>query len=100
MRVLLAEDDPMIGASVRQGLRQDGFAVDWVEDGRAAELALAEHAHDAIVPDLGLPKRAVRDAGGAARRNRHTGPVLFLTARAGKPKTSTSEIGRATAEIQ
>ena len=63
MRVLLAEDDPMIGASVRQGLRQDGFAVDWIEDGRAAELALAEHAHDAIVLDLGLPKRAGLDAG-------------------------------------
>src|SRR6185312_11580094 len=45
MRVLLAEDDPMIGASVRRGLAQDGFAVDWVEDGRAAQVALAEHVH-------------------------------------------------------
>jgi DNA-binding response OmpR family regulator len=40
MRVLLVEDDPMIGESVQQGLRQDGFAVDWVQDGEAAELAL------------------------------------------------------------
>src|SRR6266853_6020995 len=39
MRLLLVEDDPMIGDSIRQGLRQDGFAVDWVEDGEAAELA-------------------------------------------------------------
>ena len=48
MRVLLAEDDAMIGASVRRGLSQDGFTVDWVEDGRAAELALAERVHDAV----------------------------------------------------
>ena len=81
MRVLLAEDDPMIGASVRQGLRQDGFAVDWVEDGRAAELALAEHAHDAIVLDLGLPKRAGLDVLAAMRRSGDTRPVLILTAR-------------------
>jgi len=57
MRVLLAEDDAMIGASVRHGLRQDGFTVDWVSDGRAAELALADRVHDALVLDLGLPKR-------------------------------------------
>ena len=81
MRVLLAEDDPMIGASVRQGLRQDGFAVDWVEDGRAAELALAERTHDALVLDLGLPKRAGLDVLGAMRRSGDTRPVLILTAR-------------------
>jgi two-component system response regulator QseB len=81
MRVLLAEDDPMIGASVRQGLRQDGFAVDWVEDGRAAELALAERAHDAIVLDLGLPKRGGLEVLDAMRRNGDTRPVLILTAR-------------------
>ena len=40
MRLLLVEDDPMIGESVRTGLQQDGFALDWVQDGRAAELAL------------------------------------------------------------
>ena len=42
MRLLLAEDDAMIGESVQRGLRQDGFAVDWVRDGREAEIALAE----------------------------------------------------------
>lgn len=81
MRVLLAEDDPMIGASVRQGLRQDGFVVDWVEDGRAAELALAERVHDAIVLDLGLPKRMGLDVLGTMRRRGDTRPVLILTAR-------------------
>lgn len=81
MRVLLAEDDPMIGASVRQGLRQDGFAVDWVEDGRAAELALAERTHDAIVLDLGLPKRTGLEVLSAMRRGGDARPVLILTAR-------------------
>ncbi len=61
MRMLLAEDDPMIGASVRRGLTQDGFAVDWVRDGRAAELALAERVHDPVLLDLGLPRKAGLD---------------------------------------
>ena len=81
MRVLLAEDDPMIGASVRQGLRQDGFAVDWAEDGRAAELALGERVHDALVLDLGLPRKAGLDVLAAMRRRGDARPVLILTAR-------------------
>jgi two-component system, OmpR family, response regulator QseB len=81
MRVLLAEDDPMIGASVRQGLRQDGFAIDWVTDGRAADLALAEGVHDAVVLDLGLPRRAGLEVLGAMRQRGDARPVLILTAR-------------------
>ena len=81
MRVLLAEDDPMIGASIRQGLRQDGFAVDWAEDGRAAELALAERVHDALVLDLGLPKRSGLELLGAMRKRGDARTVLILTAR-------------------
>lgn len=71
----------MIGASVRQGLRQDGFAVDWVEDGRAAELALTAREHDAVVLDLGLPRRTGLDLLGAMRRRGDLRPVLILTAR-------------------
>jgi len=81
MRVLLAEDDPMIGASIRQGLRQDGFAVDWAEDGRAAELALAERVHDALVLDLGLPRRSGIELLAAMRKRGDARPVLILTAR-------------------
>jgi two-component system, OmpR family, response regulator len=81
LRVLLAEDDPMIGASIRQGLRQDGFAVDWVEDGRAAEQALLQSVHDALVLDLGLPRRTGLEILGAMRRRGDTRPVLVLTAR-------------------
>jgi two-component system response regulator QseB len=81
MRVLLAEDDAMIGDGVRRGLAQDGFAVDWVRDGRAAELALAENVHDLLLLDLGLPRR---DGLALLTGMRHRGdrrPVLVLTAR-------------------
>jgi len=81
MRILLAEDDPMIGASVRRGLTQDGFTVDWVEDGRAAEAALAERVHDALVLDLGLPRKDGIDVLTAMRRRGDGRPVLILTAR-------------------
>jgi DNA-binding response OmpR family regulator len=57
MRVLLAEDDAMIGEAVRAGLRRDGFAVDWVRDGVAAEGAVAAGAYDLMLLDLGLPAR-------------------------------------------
>lgn len=57
MRILLIEDDLMIGAAVRQGLLQAGFAVDWVTDGRSAELSLANGVYDLAVLDLGLPGR-------------------------------------------
>jgi two-component system response regulator QseB len=81
MRVLLAEDDPMIGASVRRGLGQDGFTVDWVSDGRAAELALADRVHDVLVLDIGLPKRTGLEVLQAMRRRGDARPVLILTAR-------------------
>src|SRR5258706_5811147 len=71
----------MIGASVRHGLRQDGFAVDWVEDSRAAGLGLAKGGHDARVLDRGLPKRSGLEVLGAMRKSGDTRPVLVLTAR-------------------
>jgi two-component system response regulator QseB len=81
MRLLLAEDDAMIGESVRRGLAQDGFAVDWVRDGRAAELALAENVHDLLLLDLGLPRKEGLDVLRAMRRRDDARPVLIVTAR-------------------
>jgi two-component system response regulator QseB len=81
MRILVAEDDPMIGAGLSQGLRQDGFAVDWVHDGRAAELALQENVHDMLLLDLGLPRKQGQDVLAAMRRRGDTRPVLIITAR-------------------
>jgi two-component system OmpR family response regulator len=81
MRLLLAEDDPMIGDGVRRGLAQDGFAVDWVRDGRAAELALAENVHDLVLLDLGLPRKDGLEVLLTMRRKGDKRPVLVLTAR-------------------
>jgi two-component system response regulator QseB len=81
MRLLLAEDDAMIGESVRRGLRQDGFTVDWVRDGREAEVALAERVHDLVLLDLGLPRKEGLDVLRAMRRRGDARPVLIVTAR-------------------
>ena len=58
MRVLLVEDDPMIGQAVLDALRAEHWAVDWVRDGATAEAAMAAEAYDAVVLDLGLPRRS------------------------------------------
>ena len=81
MRLLLAEDDLMIGAGVQRGLKQEGFAVDWVQDGRAAEHALAERVHDLLVLDLGLPRKEGLDVLRAMRARGDARPVLIVTAR-------------------
>jgi two-component system response regulator QseB len=81
MRLLLAEDDPMIGAAVERGLSQDGFVVDWVRDGAAAEAAMREDVHDVLLLDLGLPRKAGLDVLGALRARGDSRPVLILTAR-------------------
>ena len=85
MRLLLVEDDAMIGESVRLGLRRDGFTVDWVQDGRAAELALANVAagavYDLLLLDLGLPRKEGLEVLKTLRRNGNRMPVLILTAR-------------------
>lgn len=84
MRLLLVEDDPMIGRAVRQGLGDAGFAVDWVESGRAAELALANGVYDLAVLDLGLPDKdgitLLRELR-ARQSNQSKLPVLIATAR-------------------
>jgi two-component system response regulator QseB len=86
MRILLAEDDRLLGDGLRAGLRQQGFQVDWVRTGDAAERELRGEPYDAAVLDLGLPLkdgidvlRAVRDAG-------VTLPILVLTARDAIPE--------------
>ncbi len=81
MRVLLAEDDAMIGAAVRDRLRGQGFAVDWVRDGRAAGTALAEDVYDLLLLDLGLPGREGLAVLRELRGRGSTLPVVILTAR-------------------
>ncbi len=71
----------MIGASIQKGLRQDGFTLDWVQDGRAAELALQEQVHDLLLLDLGLPRKEGLAVLTAMRRRGDVRPVMILTAR-------------------
>jgi two-component system response regulator QseB len=81
MRLLLVEDDTMIGRAVRQGLGDAGFSVDWVRDGRAAGLALASGVYDVAVLDLGLPGKDGMAVLGELRARRDPLPVLVVTAR-------------------
>lgn len=85
MRLLLVEDDPMIGGSLRKALRQDGFTVDWVRDGRSAESALDDSVHDLLLLDLGLPGKDGIEILRSLRARRKTLPVLILTARDAVP---------------
>lgn len=81
MRLLLVEDDTLLGDGIRAGLMLAAYAVDWVQDGKMALLALADHSYDACILDLGLP---VKDGLTVLREMRGRGdqtPVLLLTAR-------------------
>jgi two-component system response regulator QseB len=81
MRVLVVEDDPMIGRAVVNGMRGAGYAVDWVRDGAAAELALGQGAYDLALLDFGLPKKDGLEVLKWLRRSRRDLPVLVITAR-------------------
>ena len=81
MRLLLVEDDPMIGASVQRGLKQDGYTVDWVRDGAGADLALDNEVYELILLDLGLPKKSGLEFLTTWRRKGVNLPVLVITAR-------------------
>lgn len=85
MRILLAEDDLLLGDGLRAGLRQAGFQVDWVRDGVAAERELRAQPYAAAVLDLGLPLRDGMDVLSNLRRAGLTLPVLVLTARDAVP---------------
>ena len=85
MRILLAEDDSLLGDGLRAGLRQLGFQVDWVRDGEAAERELRAQPYEAAVLDLGLPRKDGLDVLAAIRRSGIKTPVLVLTARDAVP---------------
>lgn len=81
MRILLVEDDALLGDALQAGLRQAGFAVDWLRDGSAADTALRTERPAAVVLDLGLPKLAGFEVLRKLRARDDRTPVLILTAR-------------------
>jgi DNA-binding response OmpR family regulator len=86
MRILLAEDDALLGDGLRAGLRQRGFQVDWVRTGDAAECELRAEPYAAAVLDLGLPKKDGLDVLASVRAAGVRLPVLVLTARDAIPQ--------------
>ena len=83
MRLLLVEDDAMIGETVLQLLRAEHYAADWVRDGAMADQALRSAQYDLVLLDLGLPKRDGLEVLRALRARRSSVPVLVATARDG-----------------
>ncbi len=81
MRILLVEDDEMLGDGLRTGLVQYGYAVDWLKDGLSADQALKTENFDIVVLDLGLPKLSGITVLQNLRSRGQTMPVLILTAR-------------------
>jgi DNA-binding response OmpR family regulator len=81
MKLLLVEDDAMIGDSLRKGLRLEGYVVDWVQDGAAAEAALLAEAYALVLLDLGLPRKDGFAVLEGLRKRKNRVPVLILTAR-------------------
>src|SRR5581483_9700256 len=81
MRVLLLEDDTMIGEGLSRALGAEGISVDWVRDGREAEAALRDGGHMLVLLDLGLPGAEGLDLLKEARSRGLDTPVLIITAR-------------------
>ena len=80
-RLLLVEDDRMLGDALAAALAQDGWYIDRAEDAPAARLALVEHGYTAVLLDLGLPRGSGLDVLAALRQRYDTTPVLIITAR-------------------
>lgn len=81
MRVLVVEDDALLGDAIQAGLKQAGYAVDWMKDGVAAEQALTTEPYAAVVLDLGLPRLSGLEVLSRMRSRNTPIPVLILTAR-------------------
>ena len=81
MRVLLVEDDRMVGLAVQQALKDAAYAVDWVTDGETAMEAAGSETYEAILLDLGLPRLDGRDILRRLRASKHKVPVIVVTAR-------------------
>ena len=81
MRLLLVEDDQLLGDGICAGLKQDGYTVDWVQDGELADHALQSEHFDAVVLDISLPRLSGIDVLKRLRSRKSLVPVLLLTAR-------------------
>lgn len=81
MRLLVVEDDKLLGNGIVSGLRQRGYAVDWVQDGETAESVISSEQYDAIILDIGLPRISGLEVLETLRARGLSLPVLILTAK-------------------
>jgi len=81
MRLLLIEDDELLGDAVKTGLTQFGYVVDWLKDGESARTALRSESFELVILDLGLPKLSGLSLLKSIRQAGNTTPVIILTAR-------------------
>ncbi len=81
MRILVIEDDALLGDAIQAGLKQSGYAVDWLKDGRSADHALSSEAYAAVVLDWGLPGLSGIEVLHRLRSRKSDTPVILLTAR-------------------
>ncbi|MFK0690112.1 response regulator transcription factor [Mesorhizobium sp. IMUNJ 23033] len=81
MRLLLVEDDVILGSSLKKALEKHAYGVDWMQDGEAAIAALEDLVFDVVVLDINLPKVNGLEVLRSARRKRNAVPILLLTAR-------------------
>ena len=89
LRLLLVEDDVMVGTAIRFGLRQDDFIVDWVQDRRAAEMALQSQSYSVVVVDLGLCGKQAPALVDTLRRKKSV-PVVTISAHDGAAESATA----------
>lgn len=81
MRLLLVEDDKMIGESLQKALKKEGYTVNWAEDGTTADIALSDDSYDLVILDLGLPDKSGLDVLAQLRKSGNSVPVIILTAK-------------------
>ncbi len=81
MRILLVEDDSLLGEGLYAGLQRENYSLDWIKNGETALIAMQETAYDAVILDIGLPKMSGLDVLRQARSEGNKLPVLILTAR-------------------
>jgi two-component system OmpR family response regulator len=81
MRVLLVEDDRMIGTAVKQALKDATYAVDWVRDGQEALFSIGSQTYDLVLLDLGLPKKDGLEVLRSIRARNNPIPIIVMTAR-------------------
>jgi two-component system, OmpR family, response regulator len=80
LRILVAEDDALLGDAIAEHLRHGGHAVDWVRDGAAADAALRGESFKLVILDLGLPRVSGREVLSRLRKRSSSTPVLIITA--------------------